>query len=179
MKKSFLLLLFILCMPAILFSQNTKRDSLWMPLKPFLGEWIGDGEGEPGKGKYERSYQLIFNKRFIEVHNKSTYPPKTENTQGEIHEDVGYMSYDKSRKTFALRQFHTEGFVNEYVLESISTDGKTISFVTESIENLPAGFRARETYQLLNENEFEETFEIAEPGKDFALYTRVKFIRQK
>ncbi|MBS1495249.1 MAG: hypothetical protein K1X86_16675 [Ignavibacteria bacterium] len=179
MKKSFLLLLFILFMPAILFSQNTKRDSLWMPFKSFIGEWVGDGEGEPGKGKYERNYQLIFNKRFIEVHNKSTYPPKNENAQGEVHEDVGYFSYDKPRKAFVLRQFHTEGFVNEYVLESISTDGKTISFVTESIENLPVGFRARESYQLINENEFEETFEIAEPGKDFALYTKVKFVRRK
>lgn len=179
MKKIFLIFLLVFCTPLILFSQNTKRDSLWMPFKPFIGEWIGEGSGEPGTGKYERSYQLIFNKRFIKVYNKSTYPPKKENTSGEVHEDVGYFSYDKSRKTFALRQFHIEGFVNEYALENISPDGKTISFVTESIENLPEGFRARETYQLINDNEFEETFELSEPGKDFVLYTKVKFTRQK
>ena len=37
-----------------------------------------------------------------------------------------------------LRQFHIEGFVNQYKLESISADGKTIVFISEAIENIPA-----------------------------------------
>lgn len=57
-----------------------------------------------------------------------------------------------------------EGFVNQYTLESVSPDGKTLVFVSESIENIPAGFRARETYQWKGENEFAEVFELAEPG---------------
>jgi len=32
---------------------------------------------------------------------------------------------------------------------------------------IPAGYRARETYTILSEDEFTERFEIAEPGKDF------------
>jgi len=176
MKKLLFLFLFL---PSIIFAQNTKRDSLWMPFNSLIGEWKGDGDGEPGKGSYERSYKFIFNKRFIEIRNKSVYPPKTENTAGEVHEDIGYISYDKGRKSFILRQFHTESFVNQYTLESISPEDKIISFITESIENLPAEFRARETYKFINENEFEETFELAEPGKDFIVYTKVKFIREK
>ena len=72
-------------------------------------------------------------------------------------------------ETFVLRQFHIEGFVNQYRIESISLDKKTIVFISESIENIPPGFRAKETYQILNENEFTETFELAEPGKDFEI----------
>lgn len=77
-----------------------------------------------------------------------------------------------------LRQFHVEGFVNQYVVSSISADRKTVVFETESIENIPPGWRARETYRILNENEFVETFELAQPGKEFAVYTENRFKRK-
>ena len=169
----------LLFIPSILFAQNTKRDSVWLPLKPFVGNWKGEGGGEPGKGKYERSYQFILNKRFIEIRNKSTYQPTTQYPDGEVHEDIGYFSYDNARKTFILRQFHTEGFVNQFGLDSISPDKKTFVFITESIENIPAGYRAKETYHIISDDEIEETFEIAEPDKDFAVYSKVKLVRQK
>lgn len=177
MKKT--LSLCLLLSPFILPAQTTKRDSLWLPLKTFVGSWKGEGGGEPGKGNYERSYQFIFNQRFIEIRNKSTYEPTTQNPKGEVHEDIGYFSYDNGRKTFMLRQFHVEGFVNQFRLDSISPDRKTIVFITESIENIPAGFRAKETYRILSDDEIEETFEIAEPNKDFAIYSKVKLVRQK
>jgi hypothetical protein len=53
-------------------------------------------------------------------------------------------------------------------------------FLSESIENIPPGWRARETYRILSENEFVETFELATPGKEkFALYSENHFKRQK
>ena len=161
-------------------AQVSKKDSLWLPFNYFVGEWIGTSNGEPGIGMHERSYKWILDKRYIEVNSKATYVPSDANDQkGEVHEDAGYFSYDKNRKVFKLRQFHVEGFVNEFVLDSISPDKKTIVFVTESIENIPTGWRAKEMYRILNENEIEETFELAGPGKDFELYTRVKLRRQK
>lgn len=176
MKKLFYLFLII---PSLVYSQNSKRDSIWLPLKPFIGTWRGDGGGEPGNGKYERTYQFIFNNNFIEIHNKSTYPPSTAYPKGETHEDLGFISFDKNRKTFMLRQFHIEGFVNVYALDSISPDRKTIIFRTEQIENIPNGWQAKESYRILKENEIEETFELAEPGKKFEVYSKVKLVRQK
>jgi hypothetical protein len=176
MKK---LLIIFLLLPYFSFAQLTKKDSLWLPLKPFIGTWAGEGGGEPGKGHYERTYQFILNKNFIEIRNKSTYPPSANNPKGEVHEDIGYFSYDKARKKFKLRQFHIEAFVNTFVLDSISADKKTIVFISEDIENIPKGYRAKETYRLISETEIEETFEIAEPEKDFAVYTKVKLILQK
>lgn len=158
--------------PALSFAQLSKQDSVWLPFKFMIGNWIGLSEGQPGKGKYERSYVFVLNKKFIEVNNKSIYPATKENPKGEIHEDHGFISYDHIKKTFVLRQFHIEGFVNQYRIESISKDGRTIVFISESIENIPTGFRAKETYQITNDNEFIETFELAEPGKDFELYSK-------
>jgi hypothetical protein len=177
MKK--IIVLFLLISPSIIFSQMTKRDSLWLLLKPFVGEWKGEGGGQPGKGKYERSYQFILNKRFIEIRNKSTYEPTTQHPNGEVHEDIGYFSYDNGRKTLMLRQFHVESFVIQYRIDSISLDKKTIVFISESIENIPSRYRAKETYRLVSDNEIEETFEIAEPNKNFDVYSKVKLVRQK
>lgn len=64
-------------------------------------------------------------------------------------------------------------------MESISPDQKTIVFISESIENIPNGFRAKETYQIVSDNEFMETFELAEPGKDFELYSKAIMRRAK
>jgi hypothetical protein len=176
MRKLFLLLCMI---PSVLFAQTSKKDSIWLPLKPFIGTWAGEGGGEPGKGTYERTYQFILNKNFIEIKNKSTYLPTDKNPKGEVHEDIGYFSYDKSIKKFKLRQFHIESFVNEFVLDSISADKKTLVFVTVAIENIPKGYRAKETYRLVSDNEIEETFELAEPGKEYEVYSRVKLLKQK
>src|SRR5688572_20579309 len=120
----------ILC-PIFSHAQMTKRDSLWLPFNSFVGKWSGDSEGQPGKGKYERSYEVVFNRKFIEIKNKSTYPPSQNHPNGEVHEDHGFISYDKVRKTFVLRQFHIEGFVTQYRIESISPDGNTIVFMSE------------------------------------------------
>jgi len=169
MRKLFFL---FIAVPTLSFAQLSKQDSVWLPLKAFVGSWKGTSEGQPGKGKYERSYQFVLNKKFIEVRNKSTYPPSNDNPKGEIHEDIGYISYDRIGKSFVLRQFHVEGFVNQYKVESISRDGNTIVFISESIENIPGGFQAKEIYQWSSENEFTETFEMAEPGKDFEVYSK-------
>jgi hypothetical protein len=78
-----------------------------------------------------------------------------------------------------LRQFHIGGFVNQFKLDSISRDKKKLVFITESIENIPAGFKAKETYRILSDDEMEEIFEIAEPGKEFSVYSNGKLVRQK
>jgi hypothetical protein len=160
-------------------AQMTKQDSLWLPLKAFVGNWKGKGGGEPGIGDYERSYHFMLDKRFIEIRNKSSYPPTQRYPKGEVHEDMGYFSYDKVRRTFVLRQFHVEGFVNQYKLDSISADGKRLVFVTEAIENIPSGWRAKESYEILSDDRIKETFELAEPNKPFEVYTRVTLNRVK
>ena len=87
------------------------------------------------------------------------------------------FSYDSARKALVLRQFHVEGFVNQYVLQS--QDRQEIVFTSEAIENIPAGYRARATYRVLNQDEFVERFELAERGKDFEPYSEARFHRSK
>ena len=79
---------------------------------------------------------------------------------------------------FFVRQFYFEGFVIQFLVSSISADGKTMILDSESNENIPKDMRSRITYKILNNNEFTETYEIAEPGKDFGVYW-VKHFKRK
>jgi len=160
-------------------AQTPTRSDIWELLRALVGTWEGTGTGQPGLSKVQREYRLVLNDKFIHVQNRSTYDPQPKNPKGEVHDEWGMMSFDKGRKIFVFRQFHGEGFVNQYAMTSASADGKTIVFTSESIENIPAGYRARETYKILGPDEFTEVFEIAEPGKDFELYSEGRFKRKK
>jgi nitrobindin-like protein len=158
------------------FAQSPTSADALAPLATLIGEWKGTTEGQPGNGTVERSYERVLGSRFIQLRNRSTYPPQEKNAKGEVHEDVGFFSFDRARKQVVLRQFHVEGFVNQFVLEPGSSPGRLV-FITEAIENIPTGWRARETYLMSDANTFEEIFELAEPGKDFVLYSRSRLTR--
>lgn len=158
-------------------AQAPATDSdRFAPLRFMIGTWKGEQAGQPGRGTAERTYQFVLNDRFIQETNRSTYPPQEKNPRGEVHRHLSMISYDSARKRFVFRQFHTEGFVNTYVQEP-SADPKTIVFTSEAIENIPPGYRARETYMLVSNDEFTERFEIAEPGRDFELYSEAHLKR--
>ncbi len=88
-------------------------------------------------------------------------------------------SYDRGLKKVVLRQFHIEGFVNEYTLDSVSADEKSLDFTTIRIENIAAGWRARESLRIFSPDEFLETFSLAAPGKDFEVYSETRLKRVK
>ncbi len=154
------------------------------PADPFarvavlIGRWEGTSEGQPGKGVVRREYVRALNDRFIRVRNRSEYPPQEKNVKGEIHEDEGFISVDRARKALVFRQFHVEGFVNQYV-ESPESTPTRIVFTSEAIENIPAGWRARETYLIDDRDAIEEIFELSEPGKPFEVYSRTKLRRAR
>jgi hypothetical protein len=78
-----------------------------------------------------------------------------------------------------LRHFHEEGFVNLFALNAQSSTATRLIFDSVSFENFSNEWRARETYEVISADEFVESFELAEPGKDFQLYSRNHFRRKK
>ena len=161
----------LVALPVVFASTQTRTpaDPL-ASLEPLIGRWEGTSEGVPGKSSVQREYTRILGTRFIHGRNRSVYAPQEKNPKGETHEDIGIFSFDTARQRIVLRQFHVEGFVNQYVQDAESNGA--LVFTTEAIENIPAGWRARETYRFLSADEFEEVFELAQSGKDFAVYSR-------
>ena len=102
---------------------------------------------------------------------------KQPNTGGEVHEHWSFISFDKKRKCLVLRQFHQEGFVNQFMLDAGQSAPRRLVFVSEGFENLDSKWRARETYEMSSSDAFTETFELAEPGKEFQIYSKNSFKR--
>jgi hypothetical protein len=150
----------------------------WEPLRVFEGRWEGPSSGKPGKGSTSREYRFELNGKFLFQRDKSVYQPEDPAAKPLVHEDFGIFSYDTNLKKVVWRQFHSEGMVNEYALDSVSADGKSLEFVTTRIENLP-GFRAKKQYRIVSGSEIDETFFLAPPGKDFELYTVAHLRRVK
>ena len=148
------------------------NENVWSPWEYFIGSWEGRGEGKSGVSKTERKYEYVLDKKFIAIANKSTFEPQQANPQGEIHENRDFISFDQFRNKFVLRQFHNEGFVNQYLLDGMPSDYLKMVFVTETIENIPADWKARLTIEILNKDEFVEKFELAGPGEDFGCYIK-------
>ncbi len=159
--------------------QAPAAPDVWAPLRFFVGSWTGGGEGTPGTATGEETFAFILRGTYLQVRNKAVFDPQAKNPAGEVHEDWGVFSYDKARKTFVLRSFHVEGFVNEYVLQDQASDPKTFVFVSESIENIPAGYRARLTYRIIDRDSFEQTFDLAPAGQEFTCYSKGIMRRQK
>lgn len=166
-RRSSVLLLLAAAAAPVFAQQPAVSGDPFAPLRFFVGTWRGKQAGEPGHGTSQRTYEFVLKNRFLQVKNTSTYPPQPKNPRGEVHHDMGMIGYDKARKKFVFRQFHVEGFVNTYVEEE-SGDPQKLVFASEAIENIAPGWRARENYTIVNENEFIERFELAEPGKEFS-----------
>jgi hypothetical protein len=146
-------------------------SDIWTPLHGLLGTWEGEASGHPGKGRQERRYELILRGRFLMGTNKTVWQPTRENVEGEVHEDLTIFSFDRRANRFHMRAFYVEGFFSDYECREIADGGTTFVFVADAVENGPVGMRARETLRLSGDDRLSSTFEIAMPGKDFAVYT--------
>jgi hypothetical protein len=151
-------------------------DDPWAPVRFMIGTWDGTSKGQPGEGTVVRRYAFVLRDRFIHETNTSTYPPQKDR-KGEVHEHRSYISFDKGRKLLVLRQFHVEGFVNQFALNKELSSPARLVFDSENFENFSNRWRARETYEVLGPDEFIETFELAGPDKPFQAYSRNHFKR--
>lgn len=169
MRKEILAIIVVL--PILLIAQTDTKQDVLEPVKFLVGEWEGRGEGKSGISKVSHDFQFIMKARYLHMKTKAVFEPQDKNPEGEVHEDWGFFSYDQSRKKIVLRQFHIEGFINQYVLEEISEEEKKLVFVSELIESAPPGLEARLTFKLLNADTLEVNFELAFPGRDFDCFT--------
>lgn len=173
------LILVIFLLPVMALGQPGSDSDKWQPLKFLEGTWEGQGDGMSGVSTVTQEYQFILRGTFLLMKTKSIFKPQEKNPTGEIHEDWGIFSFDQSRKTFVLRGFYVEGFVNQYVLDSVSEDKTVFTFVTEQIENAPPGTKAKLIFKVLNKNEMEESFFVAFPGQEFSCYSINKLKRRQ
>lgn len=174
-----LLTVMALWIAASLATGQEKKADPRQPVLFLVGEWEGTAKGKAGTGTVRRTYSFVLKDRYLYEKNVSTYPPQEANKSGEVHEHWSFFSYDRARAILVLRQFHQEGFVNQYSMNKSASGPNKLVFESERFENFDNNWRAREVYEILSSDEFVETFELAAPGKELQVYSRNSFKRVK
>ena len=169
-----MLLVFIVLLPSLVVAQTEEIKDDWAALKFLEGKWIDE---KPGVSKVKQEYEFIFKGKYLQMRTKAVFEPTEKNPEGEVHEDLGIFSYDQFRKTFVFRQFHSEGFINQYILDKKDSATKELTFISEQIENAPEGTKAKVIFKFIAEDEIEQSFHVAWPGKEYACFALNKLKR--
>lgn len=166
MKNQLLFVLFFI-IPVLSFSQDKLERFDFL-----TGTWQGVETGVAGDGIGFRTYEYELGGNYIFQKNKSTFPKTERNPRGEVHRDIGILSYDSVKDEIIFRSFNVEGFTNIYVLNKDLSDEDEFVFITREIENNPGNWKARLTLKKLSDKEFTEAFEIATDGENFSSFLK-------
>ncbi|MBN8812314.1 MULTISPECIES: heme-binding beta-barrel domain-containing protein [unclassified Sphingomonas] len=149
------------------------------PVAMLAGDWTGTGEGDPGTSAAFRHAARAHEGHYLRIEGRSVYPRQDKNKKGEMHTQTDWWSYDKAQQRLILRQFDNLGFVSTYAQDLAASRPGHIVLVSVQLENVPAGWKARYTYDLIGDDAFEERFELDPDGKGFQPYTFNRFLRDR
>jgi hypothetical protein len=145
---------------SIFYSSNAQQTTNpWSKWDYLLGEWIGDGKGEPGEGKGSFTLTSDLDKNVLVRINHTEYQP-TKDRPALNHEDIMIVYSGNTGASAKAIYFDNEKHVINYII-SYSDDGNDIILTSEAIEGTP---RFRFTYKRIDANKIKTIFEIAPPG---------------
>ena len=162
-------------LPLGILSRAQETTNGWAAFKYFLGDWVGEGGGQPGQGAGEFSFHPDLQNRILVRKNHAAYP-HTKDRPGFTHEDLTVVYKESDNAPPRALYFDSEGHIIHYSVIAAS-DQKTIEFVSDV---LPSSPRYRLTYLLTGSDTLTLKFEIAPPGKpdSFATYIEAKAKRK-
>ena len=150
---------------------QTPAKNPWTAWEPFLGTWVGSGNGGPGQGAGEFSLGAELQGAVLVRHNFAEYPA-SKDTPAHRHDDlmVIYADGDTSRADY----WDNEGHVIHYVAE-VAAD--RLVFLSDAAQAWP---RYRLTYVKTGADTLKLTFEIAPPGdrNAFKMYITAELKRK-
>lgn len=142
------------------FSQQKPNFDKWNWL---IGEWAGEGSGQPGQGGGTFSFTFDLDKNVLVRKSHSEYP-ETERNPKVIHDDLMVVYTDPSGASTKAIYFDNEGHTINY---SVTFAEKSIVMTSAKEANMPV-FRL--TYTLLDPETVSTKFEMSQDGKSFTTY---------
>jgi len=144
-----------------------QADSNWDKWNWLMGEWIGEGNGQPGQGGGTFSFKLDLDQRILVRKSHSEYPA-TASKPEIIHDDLMVVYPDYSGNPGKAIYFDNEGHTINY---SITYSDHSIVFTSDKIPNTPI-FRL--SYLLLDNATVNTKFEMSQDGEKFFTYIEGK-----
>jgi hypothetical protein len=164
----------IIAMPAILNAQQSDSAGGLNQLKFLLGDWIGEGSGQPGEATGGFTFSLDLQNHVMVRRNYADYPPM-KGRPAYKHEDL-MIIYQVSLDTLRAVFFDNEDHVINYDVNP-GSDKKSVVFVSPATGQ---GWRYRLTMAEIDEKNMSIKFEMApsvDPNK-FSTYIDAKAHRK-
>lgn len=177
-QKCMLYALVFLCLIFLygnVFAQQTVSKPDWFALRFLLGEWVGEGSGEPGQGNSSYTFAFDLDEQILVRRNHTEYL-STKDRPGFFHDDL-MVVYPIHNESMRAIYFDNEGHVINYKVE-LSQDGNTATFVSDPLPTTP---RFRLTYVKQAVDLVLIRFETAPPSQPnkFSQYLEGKAHRTK
>jgi hypothetical protein len=150
--------LLLLAIVTSLKAQQAAGPVDWGPYHFLVGEWVGEGSGEPGQASGGFTFSYDLQKTILVRRNFADYPA-TKDRPAFAHNDLMIM-YQEGGKTRAV-YFDNEQHVINYSV-SLSSDSNSVTFLGDIMPSAP---RFRLTNTKSGTDMLKITFEIAPPGK--------------
>jgi hypothetical protein len=131
----------------------------WAGFRFLIGEWVGEGSGQPGEGTGHFTLSLDLQGKVLVRRNRTAYPAAN-GRPAFTHEDLMVIYAEPGGKGQRAIYFDNEGHVINYQVTAAAGSGLT--FVSEA---MPAAPRFRLTYTKGQNDTVGIKFEIAPPGK--------------
>jgi len=144
-------------------------DDTWSAFRFLLGEWVGDGDGAPGKGSGGFTLAPELGGKILVRKNRAEYPAAN-GRPASVHEDLMVIEPPDKRGTARATYWDNEGHVIHYSVTR-SDGGRGLVFLSDVAAGQP---RFRLTYHAGAEEVVALKFEIAPPAKADAFQTYIE-----
>lgn len=152
--KKIVIICLLIAISASLSGQQTSHS--WDKWKYLIGEWVGEGNGQPGQGEGSFSFQTNLEGKVLVRKNHTTFP-ETAKSAATVHDDLLYVYASPEDGSQEAIYFDNEGHVIRY----------RISFTESSIvltsDKSPKSPRFRLTYSKLSDTSVNIIFAMAMP----------------
>jgi hypothetical protein len=146
----------------------------WEKWNHLIGEWVGEGGGQPGQSEGTFSFQTDLNGKIL-VRKNHTVFPATANSPSSVHDDLLIVYENGQGKSQEAIYFDNEGNTIKY---KVSFSDNNVILTSDPTADAP---RFRLTYVTIDKSKVNITFEIAPPQSPeiFIMYLSGKAFKVK
>jgi hypothetical protein len=170
--KKLLPVIILLILGQLIHAQQVKNP--WEKWNYLIGEWVGEGNGQPGKGEGKFSFQTDLEGKIL-VRKNHTFFPATATSKDAIHDDLLIIYQPSSDGKEEAIYFDNEGHTIKYQV-SFTED---VIVLTSTLSEGEMRFRL--TYTKIDSKTAITSFEMAAPQtpEDFKMYLSGKVFKVK
>jgi hypothetical protein len=172
--KSIKILLAAVLLLSAQFSFGQQKTDPWVKWNHLLGEWHGEGSGQPGQNEGTFSFNTDLDGKIL-VRKNHTVFPATANSPVMIHDDLLIVYPGVQGSPQEAIYFDNEGNTIKYI---VSFTENSVILTSSIIANNP---RFRLSYVPVDSNTVNITFEMASPQAPevFRMYLSGKALKVK